>query len=285
MSALMHSEHTLLTEITTEIATAEVAIWAIAVGSCAIVVGTVLAHSARSRQQPDRTVEARNAALQIGGMLTLFIALAVQVHLGGWLTSADMGVTNWFVAHRSPTLTSAARAVTDLGSPVVIAAIAIAAAVIIGYRHRSVLPAVTIVATVALAGAASSLTKIVVARARPPAELHLVTETDFSFPSGHVTGTVALLGVVLVVAPITHRWVGVVAATAAIAMWLLVATSRLYLGVHWLTDVLAGTVLAIAVVMVTTTALRLFGSPVPRNTDDPGHAEGATQPHAPVTMA
>ena len=278
MSAIVQSEHTLLTEITTEIGTAEIAIWTITVGVCAIVAGTVLAY---------RTREVRYAALQVAGLLTLFALLAVHVHVGGWLTSADAGVADWLVAHRSPTLTTIARTATDLGSPAVIAAIALATAMIVGYRQRAVLPAITILATVVLAGAASSLTKIVVARARPPVALHLVAETDYSFPSGHVTGTVALLGVVLVVAPITRRWVRTVAVAAATAAWLLIATSRLYLGVHWLTDVLAGTVLATAVVIATTTALRSIGAvtprliatAAPRNTlrgpDDPGPRRGS----------
>jgi undecaprenyl-diphosphatase len=70
----------------------------------------------------------------------------------------------------------------------------------------------------------------------------LVTETDFSFPSGHVTGTVALVGATLVVVTFTRTRARVAALALAVFVVTLVAGTRLYLGVHWLTDVVAGAI-------------------------------------------
>jgi undecaprenyl-diphosphatase len=89
----------------------------------------------------------------------------------------------------------------------------------------------------------------------------LLLEVDPSYPSGHVTGTLALVGIVAVVigrgrSPAIRAAlaVAVVAATA------LVALTRLYLGVHWLTDVAGGSLLGGAAVLAGSAALAALTS-------------------------
>lgn len=96
---------------------------------------------------------------------------------------------------------------------------------------------------------ASTALKAVIDRPRPPIGLQLVLETDPSFPSGHVTGTAALLGIVVVcVSAQCSRTVRACLAACALISVLVSAATRLYLGVHWLTDVIAGVILAAAFV-------------------------------------
>jgi membrane-associated phospholipid phosphatase len=103
--------------------------------------------------------------------------------------------------------------------------------------------------TVGLASVVSTVTKVVVGSERPSAASQLLSETDHSFPSGHVTGTVALLGILAVV--IGQRWgrtpqlLGLTAVAG-----LIVAATRLYLGVHWLFDVVGGALLGSAAVLL-----------------------------------
>src|SRR6185369_17372561 len=78
--------------------------------------------------------------------------------------------------------------------------------------------------------------------------------TDPSFPSGHVTGTAALLGIIAVIvgtdrARARRVWLTIGVVTGV----LVVAATRLYLGVHWLTDVTAGAILAAVFVTIGTT--------------------------------
>lgn len=72
----------------------------------------------------------------------------------------------------------------------------------------------------------------------------LIHETGFSFPSGHALGVVIFAAAMMVLwRPGHHRRHGLLA-TLLVGLIILVGWSRLYLGVHWLTDILAGYLLA-----------------------------------------
>lgn len=88
--------------------------------------------------------------------------------------------------------------------------------------------------------------KLIFHRSRPPAQLRLMTETTFSYPSGHATGTLALaLGIALVFKMMTipKRWQSLTW-LSGIMVTLCVCVSRIYLGVHWFTDLLGGLAVA-----------------------------------------
>ena len=86
-----------------------------------------------------------------------------------------------------------------------------------------------------------ALLKLLLDRPRPPAADQLVAETNESLPSGHATMSVVVIGSLVVLA-----WAGAaraarVAMVAAAAAWIgAVGATRIYLGVHWFCDVLAG---------------------------------------------
>ena len=191
------------------------------------------------------------AAMRVAGLLTALTGLTLEVHSHGWVTSLDTATTPWFVAHRSAGFNVAALVITDLGSPVATAAAGVICGALLCWRARSVIPGVAVVGTVAAATLASTLLKTIVGRLRPPAELQLVLETDHSFPSGHVTGTAALLGMIAVCVGMGRsRTVRAWLAGLVITGVLVIAVTRLYLGVHWLTDVIAGAILAAVFVTV-----------------------------------
>jgi undecaprenyl-diphosphatase len=177
----------------------------------------------------------------------LLIPLAVLVPLvlgalamidGGRLLFWDALLTAAAVDHRSTAIDNLSLAVSRLGAwPVVYplgAALALAAA------RRSPRLAWVIVATVAARPAVEWLLKEIVERPRPDGA-RLVAGTGFSFPSGHVLAAIATWAFLpAVVALHTHRrslwWASVGVAGSVVA---LVAWSRVWLGVHWTSDVVA----------------------------------------------
>ncbi|NMN99580.1 phosphatase PAP2 family protein [Antrihabitans stalactiti] len=258
---------TLITEIATEIATAEIAIWTVAIATVAIVFSVFAQRRARFDQNVAAIIGW--ATVRVAALLAMLIVLAVQVARSGWLTGADTATLDWFVAHRSPIWTTVAIAVTTVGGPAGVAVIAVVVAAVVGWKRRAIGPAVLVLSPVVLAGTASTLIKHVVGRERPPVAAHMMAETDFSFPSGHVTATTALVGAVLLVvwadaAPGLRARSTATKLTATAAALMVVAAvmmTRLYLGVHWLTDVSAGALLgatAVAAIALLATVVGLL---------------------------
>lgn len=240
MSRILEFTRTVATEAVTEPAATELTITLLTVGVVAFAAGVFVR---RGVWLP--------VALRASGIALVLAALAVQVHAAGPMTRWDQPVTAWLVDHRTPGLDTAAVVVTDLGSPVATIALALLVAALLAWRARSLRPAVILIGTVGAAAATSTVLKVLIARERPPAALRLVTETDYSFPSGHVTGTAALLGITAVVLTVGRsRSVRAAAAVIVVAAVSVVALTRLYLGVHWLTDVIAGALLAATFVTI-----------------------------------
>lgn len=136
--------------------------------------------------------------------------------------------------------------ISDLGSAIVVTPLIIAAAILVwrsGRRADAVTLGMLAVATQAIV----LLVKYVFARARPETAAGLAT--GYSFPSGHTT-TAAFLACALAWFAYRHvrlRYAGVLTLVAATGWVLLMALSRLALGVHYFTDVLAGACLGIAI--------------------------------------
>ncbi|NMM82924.1 hypothetical protein B2J88_00825 [Rhodococcus sp. SRB_17] len=193
----------------------------------------------------------RSTIFRVVGLTVALVTLSVQVVQKGWLTRFDGPTTDWMVAHRSSGLNHVAVAVTDLGSPIATAVLGIAAGAFLSWRARSVIPGIAVIGTVGAAAVASTVLKAIVGRERPPTATQVLLETDHSFPSGHVTGTAALIGIiVLVVATQYTPAVKRLLMLLTVVVTVIVALTRVYLGVHWLTDVIAGAVLATLAVTI-----------------------------------
>jgi undecaprenyl-diphosphatase len=199
-----------------------------------------------------------------GGVTTLVLAQAAVVD--GVADSAgpgplDRSVLGWFLAARSPAVTVLMKAVSTAGGTAGMAVLALIGSGLLWRARRRAAAAVVIAAAVG-AGILVEGFKHLYGRSRPPVVDRLTSESTFSLPSGHALGSMVVLGVLAAVVVLTGRrsaQVGaVVLATAGIAV---IAVSRLYLGVHWVTDVLTGWLLGGAWLLVCVTALTLIDSP------------------------
>lgn len=171
----------------------------------------------------------------------LFAVLANEVRTPDRVTTFDQDALSWVVDRRTQTLTAVARAVTHLGDPWLVVSITTLVTLGLVVARRFSLGVFMVMAT---SGAAiiSSVSKQVVDRARPPEALWLMRAWGPSFPSGHATQSVACYTALAIIACVllrsTRRRGAVVA--AAVAVGLLIGLSRIYLGVHWVSDVVAG---------------------------------------------
>jgi undecaprenyl-diphosphatase len=211
------------------------------------------------------------AALLLGAVPFLLPWLLVEA---SWppLAEVDRGVAaalNGAVSGSS-LLVSALTAVTDLGgTPVAVLVMTLATVFLLIRRQRRLL---AFVATGGLGLAAlGPVTKAIVDRARPVVESPVVeTPSNASFPSGHSMAAVVVWGVLLLVAlPSVRRrarpWV--IAAVVAVAV--AVGFTRLAVGVHFVSDVLAGWALGAGWLAVTAAAFRAWQHARGRHPDVP----------------
>lgn len=176
------------------------------------------------------------------------VGLARQVWDGG-VVAFDEPVMLWLHGMSTPWLTDVALAVTHLGGRVVQVVAVVLAVVLCALRRWA--DALLVMASVVGASRITVMLKPVIERARPDFWEHLSVETTYSFPSGHTMAAMSIAAPLVVLAWDTRfRWPTLVAAAVyAFA----VGATRVYLGVHFPSDVLAAwclTVLWVAVVVV-----------------------------------
>jgi membrane-associated phospholipid phosphatase len=196
-------------------------------------------------------ISGRHIALVLIGwavLAGLLIGAGELVVHSSAVQSSDRHITTWVVAHRSPALNSAMKVFTWLGSWVVLVVAGLVIALLVVRRALPV--AALLVAFVAWAGEAGAvaLAKSVVQRDRPPRPLRLIEAHGWSWPSGHsAVATLTFFILATLAAALTQRRVlRIGAAVAAVVVIAAVAFSRVELGVHWTTDVLASMVFVIA---------------------------------------
>ena len=196
---------------------------------------------------PDAASRRAELALRLGvgaavliAAAWLFGAIAEDIVTSDRLTVLDVEVARWLRAHAAPEMTRWMLLVTDLHSTIAVSCYAaIVAAVLAWRRHWRHLA--TVFVCIAGGLTLNVLMKLAFHRARPILDDPLLTLTSYSFPSGHVAGSTLMYGL-LVAGTFTRtrrplvRAAVVIAATAAVA---LVAFTRMYLGVHFLSDVVA----------------------------------------------
>ena len=167
-------------------------------------------------------------------------------HLARW----DPDVLGWVVDHRTDFLTEVARPTTWLGSGWVVTALVAVVVIFLAATHKWAL-AGFLVAVTAGTGLLVHLVKDLVGRHRPPPVERLVDVGGAAFPSGHRRKRSCASGLWFVAWRLgTPRRVLGVALTVAALIVLGVGWSRVYLGVHWPSDVLGGWLLGATVLLV-----------------------------------
>jgi len=187
---------------------------------------------------------------------------------------ADKSVASWGSRHGTTTTAHVMKWVTQLGSTMVIIAALLIVACVDYFRRRSR----EVFAFVAAIGIGelvlNNVLKLIVHRERPSV-LRLVVVHGYSFPSGHtVAASACWMGIALVFGRDKSRLVRASLAAIAALIAVSVAASRALLGVHWLTDVIAG--LAIGWGWFTIVAI-IFGGRAQRLGDPVAeHPQGTT---------
>jgi membrane-associated phospholipid phosphatase len=219
---------------------------------------TVADHEGHRERRPVRRLSGR-AVERFGLRLVLvsaavalvaipFNLLLVQVLQTGPVTRFDGDVADSFNAfmHDHDGFVGVLQAVSWMGRPPALAALVIVGVVVL-WRQGQVRLIPFIVLTPILGSLVNSSVKILVDRPRPEVDHPIATAFGKSFPSGHSFSSVVVYGVLLVafLPSVAPRWRRPVWITAFVLV-LAIGMSRMLLGVHFLSDVLAGFTLGLA---------------------------------------
>lgn len=209
------------------------------------------------------------SAAGLAALVLVTVGFAVLVETGSPLLAVDRQIAGWLngAVAGHPLLLSALHLVSDLGgSPASWLILSTLAVGLLVRRQRRLAAYVAVTGLGALV--LSPAVKELVGRLRPVVETPVASAPGPSFPSGHALGSMVTYGVLLLVfLPVLPRRARrpVIAATAVLVM--AIGFTRLALGVHYLSDVLAGWLLGIGWLAVTTAAFRTWrrsaGLPVP----------------------
>lgn len=171
---------------------------------------------------------------------------AVIRHSG--LARFDQPALDWMIGHRTPERNQLITLFTTFGGPIVTPIVAAAVMIVLALKWRSWTPVVMVLVAGAGSLAMTVIGKDYVARVRPPHELAVPPyEWSPSFPSGHALNSMALGGVIayLICIHLTRTLGRVLVIIVALAYSLAMGASRIYLGHHWLTDVVTGWLLGL----------------------------------------
>jgi undecaprenyl-diphosphatase len=161
---------------------------------------------------------------------------------------------------RTPLANQVLTVFTHLGGPLFMTLIASAVTLLMVWRWRSLNPLILIIIAVAGSLTFTSVGKAIVGRARPPlSDAVPPYEHAFSFPSGHTLNSTVIAGMVayLVASRLTSRLGIALCVVVAVTWAAAMGFSRIFLGHHWLTDVIFAWLLGLAWLAVLITAHRI----------------------------
>lgn len=182
------------------------------------------------------------ATIWVVAGVSVFLAIAAAVDGGSLLLVWDEPIQRWIESRRTDNLETVFRSFSRMGSNIVVFASFAIILAVVARRCRAL--ALALAVAVLARPLFEYVIKDVIARDRPDIS-RLVDGTGFSHPSGHVLAAVTLWGLLpAVVGLLTdRRWMWWVTSAASAMLIVGISVSRVYLGVHWFSDIVQGLLL------------------------------------------
>jgi membrane-associated phospholipid phosphatase len=204
---------------------------------------------------------------EAGVLAAIFLAFTLAWFVFGWLLTRslahswivrlDRSVANWFVERRTPGLNSLSFVGSMMADTVVKVVVTALVALVMLIRWRRWLEPLMVVVPLVLEATCFITVTTLVDRPRPDVPRLDSSPVGSSFPSGHMAAAVVYSAIVVVIFWHTrNRWIRSTAVAFGVLLPVFVGFSRMYRGMHYLTDVTMGALLGGASVVATALVLR-----------------------------
>ena len=171
----------------------------------------------------------------------LFLVIAFAVALSAPLAALDASAGRWLHVRATPLVSNAMAVVSFLGAPTTLTIVTVGGSLLFLYRRRRTEAAM--LSTVVLGGNLLNFClKHLIQRGRPVFDDPIFSLPTYSFPSGHAMASTVFYGLLSIYALVNarQRYAAYVVVAAAVFMVAVVSFSRVYLGLHYLSDVMGG---------------------------------------------
>lgn len=188
----------------------------------------------------------------LGILMILFLLLAILVKIDGSF-AIDSAVYKFIIGFRNDSLTNFFKLFTKLGTVKICLSVEFILILIFRNKIYIVFPFTTI-----FIKGLNLFTKLIVDRERPNI-LRLVAEKETSFPSGHAMLSITFFGLLIYfiyskISKNSVKWILIILLSSII---ILIGVSRIYLGVHYFTDIIGGYILGLIYLLIITNYIKL----------------------------
>lgn len=206
------------------------------------------------RAWPFRWLDAGRLLIAYGVFSVLWIGVGLLVvgPLDSTVGALDRRVTNWMVAHRTPTGNTTSHDFTLLAETGVKILVTLLIALVVLAIWRSWADVMIVCGALVLEASSFLTITLVVGRHRPDVPRLDGSPVNSSFPSGHTAAAAAYVALAVVLWRHLHRRAAIAVVVLVTAIIGMVAWARMYRGMHYLSDVIFGALLGVASVVVAT---------------------------------
>lgn len=192
--------------------------------------------------------------LAILSLTLLFIALIVLIKID-MISWFDEPIYQFITKNITPNITNIFKVITFFGSTIfiiILSVICFLVFLIIKKKNCSFIVATVIIISTVL----NNTIKLIIRRPRPEV-LALAVENSFSFPSGHTMAAVSLYGILLFIALKSNlsKKIKTIISIPLFCLPILIGISRIYLGVHFASDVLGGIIMSVILLLISTNVI------------------------------
>jgi len=187
------------------------------------------------------------------GVLLFCFTIIVLFMITDKIHVFDSCVYNQIYKIINPTMTSVVKCITNLGGPLFIVIFALVFSLIIGIKEKDKRTALLFCLNLVIVALMNLLLKNIFMRARPEM-INIITESGYSFPSGHSAISMGMYGYLIYIinAKSKNNKVKFISTILLSILILLIGLSRVYLGVHYISDVLASFLIYLSYLIIFT---------------------------------